>query len=86
MAYEGIGGILDHLDCMWRVSGDDLWQLSWILYGDEHELQQPLTDREFTGYSLEKHGIHINLLEFVTIFINVWMTLKRIARLYPDYQ
>ena len=71
---------------MWRVSGNDLQQLSWILYGDEHELQQPLTDREFTGYSLDKHGIHINLLEFVAIFINMWMTLKRIAHLYPDYQ
>ena len=43
-AYEGIGGILDHLDCMWHVSGDDLWQLSWVLYGDEQELQQPLSD------------------------------------------
>ena len=86
MAYEGISGILDHLDCMWRVSGDNLWQLGWVLYGDEHELWQPLTDQEFTGYSLEKHGIHINLLEFIAIFINVWMTLKRIACLYPDYQ
>ena len=71
---------------MWHISSDNLWQLSWVLYGDEHELQQPLTDQEFTGYLLEKHGIHINLLEFITIFINVWMTLKRIAHLYLDYQ
>ena len=85
-AYEGIRGILDHLDCMWHVSGDDLWQLGWVLYGDEQELQQPLSDQEFTGYLLAQEGIHINLLEFVTIFINVWMTLKRIAHLYPDYQ
>ena len=85
-AYEGIRGILDHLDCMWHVSGDDLQQLSWVLYGDEQELQQPLSDHEFTGYSLEQEGIHINLLEFVAIFINIWMTLKRIAHLYPDYQ
>ena len=85
-AYEGIGGILDHLDCMWHVSSDDLWQLGWVLYGDEEELWQPLGDHEFTGYSLEQEGIHINLLEFVAIFINIWMTLKRIAQLYPDYQ
>jgi hypothetical protein len=71
---------------MWHVSGDDLWQLGWVLYGDEQELQQPLSDCEFTGYLLEQEGIHINLLEFVAIFINLWMTLKRIAHLYPDYQ
>ena len=47
-AYKGIRGILDHLDCMWQVSGDDLWQLGWVLYSDEQELQQPLSDHEFT--------------------------------------
>jgi hypothetical protein len=86
VAYKGIGGILDHLDCMWHVSSDDLWQLSWVLYGNKKELQQPLSDCEFTGYSLEQEGIHINLLEFVAIFINMWMMLKRMAQLYPDYQ
>ena len=75
-AYEGIDSILDHLEYCGAYLVMIFWQLGWVLSCDELELQQPLTDWEFTGYLLEKHGIHINLLEFVTISW-VWMTLKR---------
>lgn len=63
-----------------------LQKLNWVIYGNESELKQPLDERAFDGYSLNREGIHINLLEFIAIFINIWMTLKLIAQRFPDYR
>ena len=79
-SYEGIGGHLVEFNAMWRISAQDLVDLGWVLYGDEKELKQPLDERQFEGYSLEREGMHINLLEFVALIINVWCAVKFIKR------
>lgn len=83
-SYEGLGGLVSRFNLMWRLSADDLRKLGWILYGDENELKQPLQERPFEGYSLTREGMHINLLEFVAIIINIWCTIKRIRQLIKD--
>ena len=83
-SYEGLGGRLHELDAMWWITTDDLCSLGWIIYGDPTELDLPLQDRPFAGYSINEEGMHINLLEFIALFINIWITIKRLHQLHPQ--
>jgi hypothetical protein len=71
-SYGGIGGWSRQLGFLWRITRDEL-----IACG----IHMRLTDSE--GEALTRRpspadtdGIHINLLEFIAIIINVWLALS----------
>ncbi len=77
-AYEGLGGWSPSYHFMWRVHRDEL-----TAHGFAMVALGPLADREPTDNPTEAE-LHINILEFVALIINVWFCLWHIRRFEPD--
>ena len=58
---------------MWRLSRDDL-----VSHGFDMKHIDTIHGEPSPS---DSHGLHINILEFIAIIINVWITLKLILRL-----
>jgi hypothetical protein len=72
VSYGGIGGWCSRLNFLWRITRDELIACGFPmrLIGSEGEtLTLHPTDAD-------ADGLHINLLEFIAIVINVWLALS----------
>ena len=73
-SYEGLGGYGRPFNFMWRVSAQELRKAGWKIQQEKNDAPSAAenTDRALEG------NIHINILEFVSIIINIWCLLKLI--------
>ena len=72
-AYSGIGGWSPTLKFMWRITRDELCAAGFDMKkinADGEAARAPTTD----------DSLHINVLEFVAIIINVWFAITYIRR------
>ena len=72
-AYSGIGGWSPTFKFMWRVTRDDLLHAGFNMRMIDEE-------GETARVAAAEGELHINVLEFVALTINIWMTLKYIIR------
>jgi hypothetical protein len=77
-AYEGLGGWSPSYHFMWRVHRDTL-----IAHGFNMVALGPLADREPSSQPTEAE-LHINILEYVALIVNVWFCLWHIRRFESD--
>jgi hypothetical protein len=77
-AYEGLGGWFPSYHFMWRVHCDTL-----IAHGFNMVALGPLADRKPSSQPTEAE-LHINILEYVALIVNVWFCLWHIRRFESD--
>lgn len=78
-SYEGLGGLCRAVPFIWRLSANDLRSCGWVITGDGKMHEPDFSPRT------EDDEVHINLLEFLAIIINMWFLLKIAdARQGPD--
>ena len=65
-SYEGLGGWCTAFDFKWRISSSDLASLGWPVLTAEPERYKPLP----------QGMLHINVLEFIAVFINTWLAIR----------
>ena len=65
-SYEGLGGWSTEFDFQWRLSSTSLKELGWPVLTKEPAPFRPLP----------KGMLHINVLEFIAVFINTWLCMK----------
>jgi hypothetical protein len=65
-SYEGLGGWSPDLLFRWRLSRDDLVHAGFDMKLLRHDTGEP---------DLDARGVHINVLEFVAIIVNLWLTI-----------
>jgi hypothetical protein len=65
-SYEGLGGWCKRFNFMWRLSRQDLVDLGFDMKAIDEFEGEPLIDET---------GLHINILEFIAIIVDVWLTL-----------
>jgi hypothetical protein len=70
-SYGGLGGWSESLDFMWRLSRADLVSANFDMKVIDDGTQEPDIDEE---------GLHINILEFLGIIINLYLALRKISR------
>jgi len=73
-SYSGIGGWSKHFQYMWRVDRGDLIAAGFNMFELSKDLEPMDTDVE---------GTHINILEFIALFLNTWIALWIIRRYGP---
>jgi hypothetical protein len=71
-AYSGLGGWSPSLHFMWRITAGEL-QAAGLRISD-------LDDEATRARARDPDDLHINVLEFVAIIINVWLTLTFIRK------
>jgi hypothetical protein len=71
-SYGGIGGWSDNLRFLWRVTRNELISCGFPMRLIDSE-GEALTLRPSPA---DDNGLHINLLEFIAIIINVWLALS----------
>lgn len=71
-SYEGLGGWSRILAYKWRLSREDLEAFGFDVKALEDGKHEPLLDAE---------GLHINVLEFLAIIINIYLALLLLRRL-----
>ena len=65
-SYEGLGGCSYEFNLQWRISAIELSQAGW-----------PVLTQEPPKYSaFPPDKLHINVLEFVAVFIQTWIVIK----------
>ena len=69
-SYEGLGGYIVAFDFKWRLSSADLASAGIPVLLHEPERYAPHPD----GL------LHINVLEFLAMFINTWLTIRLLTR------
>jgi len=74
-ATGGLGGWSTELPHMWRLSISDVQSCSFPIFGLLN------THNYFESFA-EHRPIHINLLEFVAIFLDLWIVIRRLAHLH----
>ena len=65
-SYEGLGGWCTAFNFKWRLSSADLASLGWPVLTAEPERFKPLPQGK----------LHINVLEFIAVFINTWLAIR----------
>ena len=65
-SYEGLGGWCTAFDFKWRISSTDLASIGWPVLTAEPERFKPLPQGK----------LHINVLEFLAVFINTWLSIR----------
>jgi hypothetical protein len=65
-AYEGLGGWSEEFNFMWRVSCEDLARMGFSMKRLQAGTPEP---------DIDAAGLHINILEFVAIIVNIWMII-----------
>jgi hypothetical protein len=73
-SYQGLGGWSGIYQFMWRLSRDDLTECGFDMKILEEASMEPIDDAD-------NDGLHINVLEFVALIINIWFALVSIQRL-----
>ena len=69
-SYEGLGGWCSNPPFKWRISSADLRTLGW-----------PVLTSEPPRYGPHPTGkLHINVLEFVAVFINTWLGVSLLSQ------
>ena len=69
-SYEGLGGWCSNPPFKWRISSKALSTLGW-----------PVLTSEPPRYSPHPKGkLHINVLEFVAMFINTWLGVSLLSQ------
>jgi len=74
-ATGGLGGWSTELPHMWRLSISDVQSCCFPIFGLLN------THNYFESFA-EHRPIHINLLEFVAIFLDLWIVIRRLAHLH----
>ena len=69
-SYEGLGGFSVAFNFKWRLSSADLLAVGFPVLGDEPERYAPHPQGK----------LHINVLEFMAMFINTWVAIKLLLR------
>ena len=70
---NGMGGWSSETAHMWRLSIADLQSCSLPVFNRHHI-------HNFFEQSVERHPIHINILEFVAIIVGLWFIIRQLAR------
>jgi hypothetical protein len=67
-AHEGLGGWSSHFKFMWRITYDELRlpPCSWPM---------KVFDADLLDAPIDATGLHINILEFLAIILNLWFVL-----------
>ena len=69
-SYEGLGGFSAQFNFKWRLSSSDLHACGFLVMEEE-----PIR------YAPHPPGrLHINVLEFLAMFINTWVSIKLLIR------
>ena len=76
-AYSGLGGWSPTFQFMWRITRDDLVSAGFDMRAIDAEGREAALARADTA------TLHINVLEFVAIIINIWLVITYIRR-KPD--
>ena len=66
-AYEGLGGWCADPPFMWRLSDADLSAMGFDVKALRDGASEPLATTD---------GLHINVLEFLTLIVNIWLTQR----------
>jgi hypothetical protein len=67
-SYQGIGGWSPTFKFMWRLSRQDLLACGFLM--------RPIDSHTGEPTSSDPRGLHINILEFPALTINVWFVIK----------
>jgi len=75
-SYGGLGAWSphDHFDFVWRLTREDLGQAGF----DMKAINEDTCKLDGTNY-----GLHINILEYIAIIIELWFVIILITRLGP---
>ena len=65
-SYEGLGGYITAFNFKWHISSADLASVGLpVLFDEPDRYGPPIPDK-----------LHINVLEFLAVFINTWIAIK----------
>ena len=65
-SYEGLDGFSVAFNFKWRISSDNLAALGWPVLTAESEQYKPFSEVK----------LYINVLKFLTVFVNTWISIK----------
>ena len=82
--YEGLGGYCLELSYMFRITRLDLQKAGFDVPTDDNNMLMRVREARLRNDNSNAHMAHSNILEFVTIIVNLWLLLRLCSIRYPS--
>jgi len=82
--YEGLGGYCSELNYMFRITRQDLQNMGFDVPTDDNNMLRRVQAARLRNDNSNEHMAHSNILEFVTILLNLWLLLRLCSLRFPS--